>query len=84
MGIKVSYIILKTFTLAKNCHIYAVSGFDFNDNNPIKANKHFSFVLENSKIKLKKIEPVELKLPNTLLNLNKSDDILPSYNIEAV
>lgn len=84
MGVKVSYIILRTFCIVKSIPMSAVSGFELNSNMPIKANKHLSFVLENSVIKLKKIEPVELKLPKNLSGLNKTTDILPNYVMEAV
>ncbi|WP_082255648.1 glycoprotease [Campylobacter geochelonis] len=85
MGIKVAYVILKTLSIVKSCPMYAVSGFELNGNQPIRANKNLSFVLEKDfSISLKKVEPVNFELPKDLSNLNKFDDILPNYIIDAV
>lgn len=84
MGIKVTYLILKSIALVFGCEIYAVNGFELNDFKPIRANKNLSFVLENNDIVLKKVEACELFLPKNLLNLNLSDDIIPNYVISAV
>ncbi|WP_326833057.1 glycoprotease [Campylobacter portucalensis] len=84
MGIKVAYIILKTISLVKEIPFFAVSGFDLNGNKPIKANKNLSFVKENDKILLKKVEACDFKIPLNLLELNKISDTTPNYVIEAV
>lgn len=85
MGIKVAYVILKTLSIARNLPLYAVSGFELNGNSPIKANKNLSFVLkDNGEIILKKIEAKEFKIPSNLSKLNKTNDILPNYIIDAV
>lgn len=84
MGLKVSYVILKTFCVAKNIDFFAVSGFELNNGGAIRANKSLSFVLQNNQILLKQAEPTPFKLPLNLSNLNKTSDTLPSYIIQAV
>ena len=84
MGLKVSYVILKTFCMVKNIDFYAVSGFELNGGGAIRANKSLSFVLENGQILLKQAEPTPFELPSNLSNLNKTFDTLPSYIIQAV
>ena len=85
MGLKVAYVILRTFCLAKNIKFEAVSGFELNGGAPIRANKAFCFVRgENGGVKLAKAQAGEFRLPPTLSNLNKSEDVLPNYVIGAV
>lgn len=84
MGLKVSYVILKTFCMVKNIDFYAVSGFELNGGGAIRANKSLSFVLENGQILLKQAESTPFELPSNLSNLNKTFDTLPSYIIQAV
>lgn len=84
MGIKVAYMVLKTVSMVRDCEFYAVSGFDLNENSPIRANKILSFVLENGKIELKKIQAGEFVLPQNLKKLTLSLDTLPNYVIQAV
>jgi len=84
MGIKVAYVILKTFSLVKKCEFCAISGFELNGNSPIKANKALCFVQENGQISLKKSTPKELNLPQNLLNLNIKSDTIPNYIISEI
>lgn len=85
LGIKVAYVVLKTISVCTKCSMFAVSGFELNDKKPIKANKLLSFVLDDAgKITLKKAESGEFNLPENLLNLNKNNDILPNYIIDAI
>lgn len=84
MGIKLAYVILKTFSVAKNFELFAVNGFELNGGEPIRANKNLSFVFENGEILLKKAESGEFLLPQNLNNIKKSNDILPKYIISAV
>ena len=84
MGIKLSYIILKTLSLTLNFPLFALSGFELNNFSPIRANKNLSFVYKNGEILLEKAEPMPLNLPQNLSNLNKNSDILPNYIIGAV
>ncbi|MBR8461906.1 glycoprotease [Campylobacter sp. faydin G-24] len=84
MGLKVAYVILKTFSIVKGCEFYAVSGFDLNDNAPIKANKFLSFVNSVDGVSLQKTKPKEFKLPLNLYSLKLNSDTLPNYVIQAV
>lgn len=84
MGLKVSYVVLKTYCIAKDCDFYAVSGFELNNYGAIKANKNMSFVYENGSVNLKKVMPTPFSLPSNLSNLNRSCDTLPNYIIDAI
>lgn len=84
MAVKLSYIILKTFCIIKDIKFSAISGFDVNYSGVIKANKNMSFVLENEKIVIKKIQSSGFYLPKNLKNVNISDDILPNYVISPI
>ena len=84
MGIKLSYVILKTLSTALNFPLFAVSGFELNGFLPIRANKNLSFVYKGGEVVLEKTEPKAFNLPQTLSNLNKNSDILPVYIIGAV
>lgn len=84
MGMKVSYVILRTLSIALDVPLRAISGFELNSFGPIRANKNFSYVYERGEIRMKKCLPAPLSLPRDLSILNKSDDILPNYIIEAV
>lgn len=84
MGLKVAYVVLKTFCIATNCDFYAVSGFELNGNGAIRANKALSFVKNGDEIKLLKCEPSKFKLPQNLVSLNKNSDTLPNYVIDAI
>lgn len=84
MGTKVSYIVLKTFSMVKECEFYAISGFELNGNGAIKANKALSFVKTGDEILLQKAEPKEFELPLNLDVLNLNLDTLPNYVIQAV
>ena len=84
MGMKVSYVILRTLSIALDVPLRAISGFELNGFGPIRANKNFSYVYERGEIRMKKCPPAQLSLPRDLSILNKSDDILPNYIIEAV
>lgn len=91
MAIKIAYIFLKTISIVKNLELYALSGFDFNNNSPIKAlgKKYFFREIDDNKenITMKfldnhKIE--EFSLPENIKNINYNTDTLPEYNLPAV
>jgi len=87
MAIKVSYVFLKSFAIAKNITLKAVDGFYFNNNAPIKALGKTYFVKEGNNItfdtmSLKKNG--EFYLPKSLNHQDFSDDILPLYILPAV
>ncbi len=91
MAIKIAYIFLKTICIVNNISLYAVSGFDFNNNSPIKAlgKKYFFKEYNNSKEKIvikslgnSVIE--EFLLPKSLEKIKYTTDTLPEYNLPVV
>ena len=92
MAIKVSYVFLKTLSISKNIELKACSGFEFNENSPIKALGKKYFILDDiSKKKNVKGDFLDnntkisdFKLPNVLENINFSSETLPIYNLPAV
>jgi tRNA A37 threonylcarbamoyladenosine modification protein TsaB len=91
MAIKIAYIFLKTISIVNKIDLYALSGFDFNNNSPIKAlgKKYFfrEIIDLREEISVKFLEDKEIKeffLPKTLSDLKYSDKILPEYNLPAV
>lgn len=84
MGIKVSYLMLKTLSIVKNISLFAVNGFELNDFKPICANKSLCFVYENSKIVLKKEIAGEFKLPKDINNLMISNICEPNYILDFI
>ena len=88
MAIKVAYVFLKTICIVKNIELFATSGFNFNQNSPIKAlgkkyfinnsgSIHIDFINENEKI-------YDFVLPNILDEQIFTQDNLPQYNLPAV
>lgn len=88
MAIKVAYVFLKTICIVKNIELFASSGFNFNQNSPIKAlgkkyfinnsgSIHIDFINENEKI-------YDFVLPNILDEQIFTQDNLPQYNLPAV
>ena len=91
MAIKIAYIFLKTISIVNDIKLYAVSGFDFNNNSPIKALGKKYFFRENIDLKeeitIKFLEDNKIEdflLPETLKNIKFNDNILPEYNLPAV
>ncbi len=91
MAIKIAYIFLKTISIVHNIKLYALSGFDFNNNSPIKAlGKKYFFretnnLEENIIIKFLEDSKVEeFFLPETIKNIKFSENTLPEYNLPAV
>jgi len=95
MAIKIAYIFLKTISIVKKIKLYAVSGFDFNNNSPIKAlGKKYFFrknrnnnKLENDKITIEFLNGTEIedfKVPQNFENIQYNEDTLPQYNLPAV
>lgn len=88
MAIKVAYVFLKTICIVKNIELFASSGFNFNQNSPIKAlgkkyfinnsgSIHIDFINENEKL-------YDFVLPNILDEQIFTQDNLPQYNLPAV
>lgn len=88
MAIKVAYVFLKTVSISHNIELKACSGFEFNDNTPIKALGKKYFINSNDGVKVDflenncKMSPFEL--PEVLENINISAETLPIYNLPAV
>jgi tRNA A37 threonylcarbamoyladenosine modification protein TsaB len=87
MGIKVSYLFLKTLSITKKIPLLATDAFFFNQNSPIKAYGKLYFVKNSIKIELEAMDSAELipfELPR-VIDIQKFDtDNLPYYGIDAV
>ncbi|GAB6074171.1 hypothetical protein [Nautilia lithotrophica] len=85
MAIKLAYVFFKTLEIAKNIKLFAVDGFYFNQNKPIKAVGNSYFVKKEGIITLKKDEEAgRFYLPEKL-NFNDFDeDTEPLYILKAV
>ncbi|NVJ52143.1 MAG: hypothetical protein HWD90_00520 [Campylobacteraceae bacterium] len=88
MAIKVAYVFLKTLTITKNIELRACSGFEFNENSPIKALGKKYFINSNEGIKVdfldKDTKIADFKLPKQLESITFSEETLPIYNLPAV
>ncbi len=87
MAIKVSYVFLKSYAIAKNIKLKAADGFYFNNNSPIKALRKTYFIKEENNIILDTItlkKDVEFLLPTSLNDMDFSEDNLPLYILPAV
>jgi tRNA A37 threonylcarbamoyladenosine modification protein TsaB len=87
MGIKVTYLFLKTLSITKKIPLLATDAFFFNQNGPIKAVGKLYFVKNSSTIELEPLvspEVIAFTLPKNI-DLEKFDsDNLPYYGIDAV
>jgi tRNA A37 threonylcarbamoyladenosine modification protein TsaB len=88
MAIKVGYIFLKTFSQVKDIPFFACSGFELNNNSPIKALGKKYFYQDGDEIKMRFLEEDEIledfKLPQKIdLNIF-STDTLPNYQLPVV
>jgi len=87
MGIKVTYLFLKTLSIVQKVPLLATDAFFFNQNSPIKAVGKLYFVKNSSTIGL---EPLDspgnraFELPDTIDIENFDSDNLPYYGIDAV
>ncbi len=89
MAIKVAFIFLKTICITKDIPLFAISGFEVNNNSPIKAlGKKYFFNRQDGKIDIDFLNDTTqlypFKLPN-MLDMNKilsSNE--PNYNLPAV
>lgn len=88
MAIKVAYVFLKTLCITKDIKLLACSGFEFNDNTPIKALGKKFFINTENGVKVdfldKDTKMSDFKLPKQLENINLSTKTLPIYNLPAV
>jgi hypothetical protein len=85
MAIKLSYVFFKTLEIAKNIELWAVDGFYFNFNSPIKAVGNSFFVKKDDIITLEKnLKEGEFSLPKVLNFEDFSKDSAPLYVLKAV
>lgn len=84
MGIKISFLALKTLSIVKEIPLFAVSAFELNGFKPIRANNNFCFILQNGEISLQKAEAGKFTLPKSLKKLNLSENNEPFYFLDAV
>ena len=89
MAIKIAYIFLKTICITKQCDFYACSGFELNNNSPIKAlGKKYFVQDENENISIRVLNEDEIledfSLPNKLDLSLYSRKTLPNYQLPAV
>ena len=81
MGIKVSFLVLKTLSIVKNIPLFAVSAFELNNFSPIKANKNLCFVYKNEEICLEFGIAEKFILPEKLTKLKLNEDNLSLIHI---
>ena len=89
MAIKVAYIFLKTICIAKQIKFYACSGFEVNENSPIKAlGKKYFVEDKNKNISMRLLDKDEklnsFELPTSLEFFKYSSETLPNYQLPAV
>jgi len=92
MAIKIAYIFLKTVSIVNNIKLYAVTGFDFNNNSPIKALGKKYFFRNNNKLEDDKItieflndsSIEDFEIPQSFEHIKYSEDTLPKYHLPAV
>lgn len=88
MAIKVSYVFLKTISITKNIELRACSGFEFNENSPIKALGKKYFIQDKNEIKVDFLEKDciirDFELPKSIDKINFNKQTLPIYNLPAV
>ncbi|EFC31993.1 tRNA (adenosine(37)-N6)-threonylcarbamoyltransferase complex dimerization subunit type 1 TsaB [Campylobacter jejuni] len=84
MGIKISYVSLRTLSIVKDIPLFAVSAFELNDYKPISANKNFCFVYKEGEICLEQNTPAKFFLPKNLQELKLNNDNLPFYFLDVI
>ena len=87
MATKIAYVLLKTLNIIKQIPFYAISAFELNDNNPIKALGKLYFIKEKETIitlRFDKEPKSSFKMPNNLSSLNILEANEPNYQIAAV
>lgn len=88
MSIKVAYVFLKTISIVKDIELNSVSGFEFNNNSPIKALGQKYFINEQNILKVDFLEKnsiiCDFKLPLCIEKYKFNKETLPIYNLPAV
>ena len=87
MATKIAYVLLKTLSIIKQIPFYAVSAFELNGNNPIKALGKLYFIKEKETIITLRFEEEPKSsfiMPNTLDSIDILEANEPNYQIAAV
>ncbi|WP_228448052.1 hypothetical protein [Sulfurospirillum diekertiae] len=87
MAIKITYIFLKTLSIALKIPLLACDGFVFNQSRPIRAMRSLYFIKEAHEIVTKRLDdPIEqpFTLPEVLDETLFNDNVEPLYMLPAV
>jgi len=87
MAIKITYIFLRTISIALGVPLFACDGFVFNEGRPIRAMRNLYFMKESNEITTIRLEDsVEqhFTLPQILNEDLFNDEIEPLYMLPAV
>lgn len=87
MGIKVTYLFLKTLSIVQKIPLLATDAFFFNENHPIKAVGKLYFVKNSNMISIQPVEnPVlrSFELPKVICIEDFTPQCTPYYGIDAV
>ena len=87
MGIKLTYITLRTLELLRGIPFEGVSAFSLNGNRPLKAMGKLYFVKEKETIITRKFDetiPQEFRIPEHLSAIEVARERAPDYRIPAV
>jgi len=85
MAIKLSYVFFKSIEITKGIKLLGADGFEFNQNKPIKAVGKSFFVKRDGIITLEKdLKAGEFSLPESLEQIDFSDDTSPLYILSPV
>ena len=87
MGIKLTYITLRTLELLRGIPFEGVSAFSLNGNRPLKAMGKLYFVKEKETIITRKFDetiPQEFRIPEHLSAIEVAKERGPDYRIPAV
>ncbi|MDD3774960.1 MAG: hypothetical protein PHV08_03250 [Sulfurovaceae bacterium] len=87
MATKLTFITLKTIEIAKGISCVGCSGFECNDNRPIKAMGNLYFVKEKETIITKKFDQapnMSFALPKNLQDIKLDFDAMPFHILPAV
>ncbi len=87
MATKLTFITLKTIEIAKGISCVGCSGFECNDNRPIKAMGNLYFVKEKETIITKKFDQapnMSFALPKNLQDIKLDFDAMPLHILPAV
>ncbi len=87
MSIKLTYIILRTIEIVRDIDFVGAIGFEFNNNQPIKALGNLYFTKEKNQIITQKFDKkldVKFKIPQNIDNIDISTTKEPLYILPAL